>query len=294
MDRVRGRILLLLMVVAAALSALLTYSAIPTMLGRSLPSTLDLGVWMLLWYVLLFLFLLWPLRRIGLTFRQLMGTTPDRSTVGWAFLTAVGLVGVSVAAVYAVFVPLSLVAPDAVSSWLFEDPPVLYWRTGEHRWLANSILFAAGVVAAPLVEEFLFRGLLLPAWIARMGEKAAVILTSLCFGALHADILGGFIFAGIMAMAFLRTGRLWVPVLLHAFNNSIAWMITIGTAIAGMEESPASVEQLQATWWHGVIGLAIGLPLLVAMLRRLPKRVTAAPPGLSELQPGAGLVQDLG
>ena len=259
----------MLMALSLGGSAVVTYGLLPGVLGRDLPPTLDVGVLMLVWYGVLFGLLLWPLRRTGATLRSLMGPRPLRPTVRWTFVTAIGLLGVSLAAVYALFIPLSFVAPDFVSYWLFEDMPTMYFTSGEGRWLGNAVNFAVIVLLAPMVEELLFRGLLLPAWTARMGQAWAVGLSSLVFAALHADLGGAFLFAAVVAIAFLKTGTLWVPVLIHVSNNAIVWVLNLVDLATG-GGSPGTVAELYETWWHGAIGLAMGAPILVAMLRRMP------------------------
>lgn len=97
-------------------------------------------------------------------------------------------------------------------------------------------LFVLGtVVAAPVAEELVFRGFLLPALRPRLGAKGAVAATALAFGLVHplplalpAALLGaGF---GWLAM---RSGSLLPAILAHAVHNgatialAIAWPATL-------------------------------------------------------------------
>ena len=84
------------------------------------------------------------------------------------------------------------------------------------------------IVAAPLGEEFLFRGFLLEGfrhpWLGTFG---AVLLTSVLWAALHMQyvyfgivmILAVGIFLGYCR---LKTGSLWLCIWLHAFMNLVA------------------------------------------------------------------------
>ena len=75
------------------------------------------------------------------------------------------------------------------ANWL-PSPPELpidkMLRTTTDAYLMSGF----GVFIAPFVEELLFRGLLFPALSRRAGAVAALLLTSLAFGALHASQLG--------------------------------------------------------------------------------------------------------
>jgi uncharacterized protein len=59
--------------------------------------------------------------------------------------------------------------------------------TASDAWLMTAF----GVLIAPLAEEILFRGLLFPALTRRTGAMASMLVTSLLFGAVHAQQLAG-------------------------------------------------------------------------------------------------------
>jgi uncharacterized protein len=93
---------------------------------------------------------------------------------------------------------------------------------GERPGIAAALAVAFGGVA----EEFLFRGVLIPALSEYMSVWLAVVAVGVAFGLLHpltrvyallAALLG--IFWGAL---FVWTGNLLVPVIAHALNNLIA------------------------------------------------------------------------
>lgn len=81
------------------------------------------------------------------------------------------------------------------------------------------------IVVAPLVEELFFRGLLLDAMRQRWNTVAAVIGSSMVFGATHFQPLQfpALTLAGaVFAFAAVRTGRLGAAVAVHAGFNATA------------------------------------------------------------------------
>lgn len=80
-------------------------------------------------------------------------------------------------------------------------------------------------VIGPIAEEFMFRGVLLKRLIRKTSMWGGVLISSLLFGILHADIVGAFLFGVIASLLYLRTGNLLLPILLHIFNNTIAVML---------------------------------------------------------------------
>jgi len=85
-------------------------------------------------------------------------------------------------------------------------------------------LLALAVAIAPVFEELFFRGILLPALARRVGAGGAVILTSLVFAAFHVHLpsfLPLFLIAVAFALAYLYTGSLLVPMVMHGVFNAV-------------------------------------------------------------------------
>jgi membrane protease YdiL (CAAX protease family) len=84
-------------------------------------------------------------------------------------------------------------------------------------------LVAVGLVA-PLCEEIYFRGLLFGWLRQRVGWMAAMPLSALVFGGLHLyyplpHIAIVAVLGLLFAMAYERTGSLWIPFAIHAAQN---------------------------------------------------------------------------
>lgn len=105
----------------------------------------------------------------------------------------------------------------------------------------------AGAVVAPFAEELLFRGFALSAWRREVGDRAAIIRTSIVFVLAHVLTVGGDTFGQAASLAFVagvarlpvalalgwlfvRTGSLWAPIGLHAAFNGI--LIALAEALA--------------------------------------------------------------
>ena len=67
-------------------------------------------------------------------------------------------------------------------------------------YLAFEII--AITILAPIVEEFIFRGVVLHRLIGKTSIWGGILLSSLLFGILHADIIGAFLFGVIASLLF--------------------------------------------------------------------------------------------
>jgi membrane protease YdiL (CAAX protease family) len=95
------------------------------------------------------------------------------------------------------------------------------------------LLFVAGVI--PVMEEFVFRGVMLRTTARYYALWIAVILQAALFVVWHEDTSGyPFIFALALAAAWLarKSGGLLAPITLHATNNLIAGLSVLGATRA--------------------------------------------------------------
>lgn len=99
---------------------------------------------------------------------------------------------------------------------------------GKEYFLQNILvlsLFAIGL--APFVEELLYRGLLLSSIGRRYGFMAGAILGSIIFGLSHGQIAAAsvtFIMGMYLSWMYRKTNSLWLGIILHLLNNSVAVM----------------------------------------------------------------------
>lgn len=98
-------------------------------------------------------------------------------------------------------------------------------------------LFLAVVVVAPLVEELLFRGVLLRALQRRLSTPTAIVGSALVFAALHvtggseayAVVPGLFLLGLASGVVAVRTGDLTRSVLLHMGFNLLSVVLLVST-----------------------------------------------------------------
>lgn len=129
------------------------------------------------------------------------------------------LVAVSIAFSLSMFwLQLYVLAPFApwLVDFLLEEIPL-----PESPWYIAFTIFTIAVLA-PVVEEFMFRGVLLKRFIGKTSVWGGILISSLVFGVLHLDVIGAFLFGVIASLLYLRTNNLLVPIFLHIINNSLA------------------------------------------------------------------------
>lgn len=88
-----------------------------------------------------------------------------------------------------------------------------------------AVIVLTEVLAVPLVEEILFRGIIENQVALRYGFSAGIIVSAVFFAILHGNLLQGLyaLLSGLaLGAAYAKTGRLFVPYVSHAVCNLLA------------------------------------------------------------------------
>ena len=158
----------------------------------------------------------------------------------------------------------------------------MIWGRGDNYILANAINYLTIVLVAPVLEEFFARGILLTRWTVKWGVPRAILASSAVFALLHANFLGAFCFACAMAILYIRTKSLFVPMSLHIVNNLTAWIIESLTMDIDTPASYETLAEFQESWMIGLITLVISIPCVILFWRRYILKTDWRVPYLSE------------
>ena len=166
-----------------------------------------------------------------------------------------------------------------------------------------ALIVLAVSVAAPVCEEFFFRGILLqglkiPRLTQEDASRRAILVSAIIFSAFHLDPVGfvarvelGVVFGWL----FLRTGSLWPGILAHAANNLVSTVLFFAAQQVESPREPSTQEQLLGLLAFVVLGSGALMGLLFAAQRNPsllggPERPKEAPEGPVYLEPVAKLL----
>ncbi len=101
--------------------------------------------------------------------------------------------------------------------------PLLQLALESQDSVALGIFFLTAAIAAPLFEEFLFRGFLLPSLTRYMSVWQAIFASSLLFAVAHlslSEVLPLFALGVVLGVVYTRSRNLLAPMLIHSLWNS--------------------------------------------------------------------------
>lgn len=133
----------------------------------------------------------------------------------------------------------------------------------EGGWLPLVLNLFTYALLPALVEETVFRGWLLGA-LQPFGERRAMVLSALIFGLMHGNLTQfpfAFLLGLLFGFLFLRTGQLWVGMVIHGLNNAMSVVLDYASANLGLSENNYMLLQLAAFVVLAAVGTTAGLIL---------------------------------
>ena len=125
-----------------------------------------------------------------------------------------------------IYWPLQRIWPDAFSSDEIEQRARELWDKAHGGWIVVLVLVVA--LGAPIIEELVYRGLILQALQSRLNDWVALIISAAWFALIHlqpVELPGLFAFALVLGICFQRTGRLGMSVMAHIGFNAAGLLL---------------------------------------------------------------------
>lgn len=134
--------------------------------------------------------------------------------------------------------------------------------------------FLAVAIIAPVVEEILFRGIILRGFMHHYSANKSIVMSALLFGLFHLNpwqFFPAFVFGLLAAWWFVQTGSLVMCIFIHALNNSLSFILrSLRIHIPGFTGNGGSLPEFQPLWFNvlGIVMLAAGIAVLYTMFKR--------------------------
>lgn len=210
----------------------------------------------LLYYAVFGVWAICQYRKVHLTPGTLLGSFPHKASDWRKLLLAFPLMISAVGLFWLMWYPLSFPFPEFTENHILQGWPP-HWDSEAP--LNSLVEIAMTVAVAPIIEEIVYRGLLLYRWALKWGPWCALTLSSTMFGFMHDDVLGAIVFGFVMGFVAVRTCGLWIPIALHSFYNAITIALEYTPEWLGVF---SEVEQFRDAWPYGAAFLFLGVVLL--------------------------------
>ena len=241
----------------------LVFGVIETLLNWNSEEPITTDIFYCLTMVLLCLWALRKLSQLSINFRYLVSKLPH----GYPWLKLFGLVAAlllfSFGILLLTFYLLSLHSTSLAES-LLEPLDAENPSTSSFPIISYLLYIFSSVVVAPVSEEFIFRGIFLHRWATKWGASRAILVSSIIFGFLHIDFLGALVFGIVMALLYIKTRTLIVPMVVHAMNNIVAIAVDLfHINLFPTYNTSENTFNFSEFWQLGLIYIVVSFPFVI-------------------------------
>lgn len=173
--------------------------------------------------------------------------------------------------------PLTMLLDIVLIDTLQKLLPVSAWEQQAFSEMVETTLpaFVATCLIAPVVEEMLFRGILLRSFLTRYPRGAAIGYSALYFGVAHLNIyqfLLAFLLGLLLGWLYERSRSLIPCIALHAaVNGSVALLEMSNASSASQDQFEVSALVWMLAMAAAAVGTAILRRLLASRANRMPQ-----------------------
>ncbi len=123
-----------------------------------------------------------------------------------------------------------------------------------HMMSNDVVMLIAACILAPVLEEMLFRGIILRGFLQQYPRRYAILGSAALFGMAHLNLYQFAVGLGmglVLGWLYERARSLWPCMLLHAAYNSTGLWLTLGAS-----DADGAAQSLPADYWIGAFVLA--------------------------------------
>jgi membrane protease YdiL (CAAX protease family) len=134
------------------------------------------------------------------------------------------------------------------------------------------------VVLAPVLEEMLFRGVVLESLRPRTGAVKAILISAAIFGLVHVNppqVVNAFVMGVVMGYIYILTESLFSVIVIHAANNGLAYLLKEITG-NGATDLRYFIPDATLYWIIYAVSLALFIAALVGIAVVAQQRKTEA------------------
>ncbi len=122
-------------------------------------------------------------------------------------------------------VAIGTVALATLTEPLVSALPTPEWLEEIMKQMFTKSLIISAVLAAPLLEEILLRGIVLDGFLKQYNPAKAIVWSAVLFGVMHlvpVQVVNAFMLGLVLGWLYYRTGSLWPGICLHFVNNALS------------------------------------------------------------------------
>lgn len=126
--------------------------------------------------------------------------------------------------------------------------------------------FLTAVIVAPVLEEMIFRGIILEGFLRNYSPVKSILLVSLLFGVAHLNIwqfIGAFVIGAFISWVYWKTRSLGLSIAVHMMNNLVGYLAMLfsskSVADTTIRDFTGTIEMYYALFGVSILILLLGV-----------------------------------
>jgi len=188
---------------------------------------------------------------------------------------------VEIGSTYLKYIPLLIIWPIllvfGITSHLIYVIPTPDFLTDAFKPSENNIfwlsLFTVALIA-PVLEEIIFRGIILKGLLCQYSPAKAIVVSSIIFGLVHLNpwqFLGAFGIGIISGWIYWRTKNLLLPIIMHISNNLFFFLFGRYFGTSYLIDTP--MQQVFGSQFNQALAVGLSILLFVVIWFLLSNRI---------------------
>ena len=261
---IKSRYLFFVLILSYIISGIILANILPDYFADT-PDPMSVALYDYIFYGILFLFLYIFSKKASINLNSLFGELQFEYFTSKYIFIVLPMIAISYTGIYLTFYPLSFWKPEIVKFFMVEIDSKIIWLNGESYKLANILSFVSIAIVVPIVEELFIRGFLFTSMANKWGIKKAILLSSIFFGMLHANVIGTTLVGIVLCVIYLKTKSLFAPIIIHSAINIIGYILSYFTNLNNIDDF---ITQFQGSWGFGLICIIIGIPWIIYFYKK--------------------------
>lgn len=226
--------------------------------------TMDDNLFQMLFYISILLWFLWQFIKHKDKVIDLTGTYTK--VVNWKEIALIIFfhIIITLGSIYIILLLVTYIEPTAINNVLSEEGGNI------PQTITSKIYYAiTAVILAPIVEELIFRGVILNRIMIKWGIGKAIVISSVIFGFAHYKmaVIGALTFGICMALLYIKTKNILISMTAHFINNLLVCIVMFIPTGTSTSEGVMTLEEAR------ILGMVIGIPFMFASIVFLYKYI---------------------
>ena len=146
-------------------------------------------------------------------------------------------------------------------------PDIVKWHE-----MSKFDIIIGGIILAPILEEILFRGIILEGLLRTYSQEKAIAFSAIIFGIIHFNppqIVGATIIGFFLGWLYVKSKSILPSIMVHFFNNSLAFLPQLLGGVDMKKWEEETLYSVVGNVWLYILLIIASITILYFVIKTL-------------------------